>query len=54
MVASSFPLPWSHHVQLLTVPNLAARRFYEEEAIRGGPPVRQTGNFKGERGMSVP
>lgn len=36
-----FPLPWSHYVRLMTVSNPAARRFYEEEAIKGGWSVRQ-------------
>ena len=36
-----FPLPWSHYVRLLTVRKHEARRFYEEEAIRGGWSVRQ-------------
>lgn len=39
--ASLFPLPWSQYVRLMTVPNLAARRFYEDEAIKGGWSVRQ-------------
>ncbi len=39
--ADAFPLPWSHYVRLMTVPNLAARRFYEEEAIKAGWSVRQ-------------
>lgn len=38
---SSFPLPWSHYVRLLTVKNRAARKFYEMEALRGGWSVRQ-------------
>jgi predicted nuclease of restriction endonuclease-like (RecB) superfamily len=41
LTADSFPLPWSHYVRLMTVPDLTARRFYEEEAIRGGWSVRQ-------------
>jgi predicted nuclease of restriction endonuclease-like (RecB) superfamily len=36
-----FPLPWSHYVCLLSVDNPEARRFYEEEALRGGWSVRQ-------------
>ncbi|WP_238602714.1 DUF1016 N-terminal domain-containing protein [Fimbriiglobus ruber] len=36
LAAETFPLPSSHYVRLMTVPNLAARRFYEEEAIKGG------------------
>ena len=41
LTADAFPLPWSHYVRLLTVPNLTARRFYEEEAVKGGWSVRQ-------------
>ncbi len=41
LTADAFPLPWSHYVRLMTVPNPAARRFYEEEAIKGGWSVRQ-------------
>lgn len=37
----SFPLPWSHYVRLMTVPNLDARHFYEQEAVKGGWSVRQ-------------
>jgi predicted nuclease of restriction endonuclease-like (RecB) superfamily len=36
-----FPLPWSHYVRLLTVPNDEARKFYETEALRCGWSVRQ-------------
>jgi len=36
-----FPLPCSHYVRLLSVDNLKARAFYEEEALRGGWSVRQ-------------
>ena len=36
-----FPLPWSAYVRLLSVKDEHARRFYEEEALRGGWPVRQ-------------
>lgn len=36
-----FPLPWSAYVRLLSVKNERARRFYEEEALRGGWSVRQ-------------
>ncbi len=38
---SLFPLPWSHYVRLMTVHDPIARRFYEEEAIKGGWSVRQ-------------
>jgi DUF1016 N-terminal domain len=31
-----FPLSWSHYVRLLSVKSDQARRFYEEEALRGG------------------
>jgi predicted nuclease of restriction endonuclease-like (RecB) superfamily len=41
VTAALFPLPWSHYVRLMTVPNPAARRFYEEEAVKGGWSVRQ-------------
>ncbi len=40
-LAVRFPLPWSHYVKLLTVADENARRFYEEEALRGGWSVRQ-------------
>lgn len=40
-LAARFPLPWSHYVKLLTVKDAAARRFYEEESLRGGWSVRQ-------------
>jgi predicted nuclease of restriction endonuclease-like (RecB) superfamily len=36
-----FPLSWSHYVRLLSVKSDQARRFYEEEALRGGWSVRQ-------------
>lgn len=39
--ADLFPLPWSHYVRLLSVPNHRARAFYEQEAVRGGWSVRQ-------------
>jgi len=40
-IAARFPLPWSHYVLLLRVDNPDARRFYENEALRGGWSVRQ-------------
>ncbi len=40
-IASSFPLPWSAYVRLLSVKNENARRFYETEVLRGGWSVRQ-------------
>jgi hypothetical protein len=40
-LAPRFPLPWSHYVRLLGVRDVAARRFYETEALRGGWTVRQ-------------
>jgi len=36
-----FPLPWSHYVRLLAVRSPHARRFYEQEALRGGWTIRQ-------------
>ncbi|MGI9072234.1 MAG: PDDEXK nuclease domain-containing protein [Bryobacteraceae bacterium] len=36
-----FPLSWSHYVRLLTVPDSAARHYYETEAVHGGWSVRQ-------------
>jgi predicted nuclease of restriction endonuclease-like (RecB) superfamily len=36
-----FPLPWSHYVRLLTVPDPEARGYYEHEALQGGWSVRQ-------------
>jgi predicted nuclease of restriction endonuclease-like (RecB) superfamily len=41
VVAERFPLPWSAYVRLLSVRSDQARRFYEEEALRGGWTVRQ-------------
>ena len=35
-IATALNLPWSHYVRLLSVQNHEARRFYEEEALRGG------------------
>lgn len=40
-LTAAFMLPWSHYARLLTLKNLLARGFYEEEAIRGGWSVRQ-------------
>jgi predicted nuclease of restriction endonuclease-like (RecB) superfamily len=37
----AFPLSWSHYVRLLSVVSSEARRYYEDEAIRGGWSVRQ-------------
>ncbi|MFH0902024.1 MAG: DUF1016 N-terminal domain-containing protein, partial [Pseudomonadota bacterium] len=36
-----FPLPWSHYVRLLAVASPTARRFYEQEALRGGWTIEQ-------------
>ena len=36
-----FPLPWSAYIRLMSVENQDARKFYEEEAFRGGWSVRQ-------------
>ena len=38
---TTFPLPWSAYVRLLSVKNERARSFYETEALRGGWSVRQ-------------
>lgn len=40
-LAAAFPLPWSHYVRLLSLRSELARRFYEEEAFRGGWSIRQ-------------
>lgn len=40
-LAARFPLPWSHYVKLLTVKDENGRRFYADEALRGGWSVRQ-------------
>lgn len=40
-VAARFQLPWSHYTRLLSVRNIEARRFYEQEAFRGGWTIRQ-------------
>lgn len=40
-IGDHFPLSWSAYVRLLSVKNEHARRFYEEEALRGGWSVRQ-------------
>lgn len=40
-IAGTFPLPWSHYVKLLSVDDEKARKFYEDEALRGGWSVRQ-------------
>jgi predicted nuclease of restriction endonuclease-like (RecB) superfamily len=40
-LAAVFTLPWSHYVQLISIDNEYARRFYETEALRGGWTVRQ-------------
>jgi predicted nuclease of restriction endonuclease-like (RecB) superfamily len=36
-----FPLPWSHYVRLLAVTSPTVRRFYEQEALRGGWTIEQ-------------
>ena len=40
-LAQVFTLPWSAYVRLLSVSDDHARRFYEDEAVRGGWTVRQ-------------
>ncbi|OWK45236.1 PDDEXK nuclease domain-containing protein [Fimbriiglobus ruber] len=41
ITSGTFPLPWSHYVRLLSIESVAARCFYEQEAVRGGWSVRQ-------------
>ncbi|HEY3359668.1 MAG TPA: DUF1016 N-terminal domain-containing protein [Polyangia bacterium] len=41
VLATSFPLPWSHYVRLLALRDPEARSFYEAEALRGGWTHRQ-------------
>ncbi len=41
VLSACFPLPWSHYVRLLSIDEDNARRFYEQEALRGGWSVRQ-------------
>ena len=36
-----FPLPWSAYVRLLSIENESARKFYEDESLRGAWSVRQ-------------
>ena len=40
-LSETFPLPWSAYVRLLSIKDKSARKFYEEEALRGGWSVRQ-------------
>ncbi len=40
-IAKNFPLPWSDYVLLLSCKNENARKFYEDETLRGGWTVRQ-------------
>ena len=40
-IAKNFKLPWSDYVLLLSCKNENARKFYEEETLRGGWTVRQ-------------
>jgi predicted nuclease of restriction endonuclease-like (RecB) superfamily len=40
-LAVRFPLTWSHYVELIAIERPEARRFYEDEALRGGWSVRQ-------------
>lgn len=37
----AFPLSWSHYVRMLTVSEEEARRYYENESLRGGWSVRE-------------
>lgn len=41
VLAERFPLPWSAYVRLLSVADPQSRRFYEQEALRGGWTIRQ-------------
>lgn len=41
LLGDAFPLPWSHYVRLLSVKDVQARKFYENEALRSGWSVRQ-------------
>lgn len=36
VVAKAFPLPWSHYVRLLELPDRGEQAFYEAEALRRG------------------
>lgn len=40
-VARRFQLPWSHYARLVRVADADARRFYEQESLRGGWSLRQ-------------
>ncbi len=41
VLATAFPLSWSHYVRFLSVKNDHARKFYETESLRGGWSIRQ-------------
>ena len=45
----AFPLSWSHYVRLLSARTDEARRFYEEEARRGGWSLRQLSRQTGSQ-----
>ncbi|MBI5910034.1 MAG: hypothetical protein HY848_08790 [Betaproteobacteria bacterium] len=50
VIVPHFPLPWSHYVCFLSVEKPEARKFYEEEALRGGWSVRTLQEWEqGER-----
>ena len=40
-LAAAFPLSWTHYARLVRIGDSRARRFYEDEAVRGGWSVRQ-------------
>lgn len=40
-LTTSFPLPWSHYVRLMSLKSEYTREFYEAEALRGGWSFRQ-------------
>lgn len=42
VLASVFPLSWSHYVRLMGISSPDARRFYETESLRGGWSLRQS------------
>ena len=41
ILGDQFPLPWSAYIRLMSVKDKEARKFYEEEALRGGWSIRQ-------------
>ena len=41
VLGDQFPLPWSAYVRLMSIQDIEARKFYENEALRGGWSIRQ-------------